>query len=97
MITRIFRVRVPRELHHEFEGKFLSVSIPVVKSHKGLVSVSVGRPTKWAPEEYAMVSTWENERVLENFAGKNWSQAVIPEGMGKYVAQCWVHHYEIFG
>jgi heme-degrading monooxygenase HmoA len=62
-----------------------------------LVSVTIGRPTKWAAEEYMMISIWENEQFVEDFAGENWHQAVIPEGMEKYVAECWVHHYENFG
>jgi len=97
MITRIFRVKVPKALHGEFEARFCSVSIPKVEAQPGMVSVFVGRPTRWAPEEYVMISTWENEQYLREFAGDDWNRAVIPEGMDKYVAECWVHHYEIFG
>lgn len=97
MITRIFRVKVPRYLHAEFEAQFCATSIPYVEAHPGMVSVFVGRPTQWATEEYAMISTWEDEQALRIFAGENWQQAVIPPGMEKYVAECWVHHYEIFG
>ena len=97
MITRIFRARVPASLHAEFEEKFLGVSIPLVRSAAGLVSVSVGRPTRWAADEYAMVSVWQSEADLAAFAGENWSRPVIPRGMEKYVTECWVHHYENFG
>jgi heme-degrading monooxygenase HmoA len=97
MITRIFRATVHKDLHREFEEKFLSVSIPAVKSHKGLISISVDRPTRWAPEEYVMVSTWECEDDLVGLAGERWNQAFIPKGMEKYIKECWVHHYEIFG
>ena len=97
MITRIFRVSVPARLHAEFEEKFLSVSVPYVQAAKGLVSVSVGRPTQWAPEEYVMISTWESVNSLCAFAGEHWNKAVIPAGMERYVTECWVHHYENFG
>ena len=97
MITRVFRVKVPLELHPEFEEKFYSISIPAVESQPGMVSVFVGRPTQCSPDEYVMISTWENEHCLRDFAGENWNQAVIPDGMEKFVADCWVHHYEIFG
>jgi heme-degrading monooxygenase HmoA len=96
MITRIFRVRVPLALHAEFEQKFLSVSVPFVESEKGFVSVTVGRPTRWTPEEYVMVSVWRSEADIAAFAGENWNRAVIPVGMEKYVAECWVHHFENF-
>ena len=96
MITRIFRARVPSPLHDEFEKKFLSVSVPFIKAQGGYVSVSVGRPTLWAPEEYVMVSVWRNQADIAAFAGERWSQAYIPHGMEKYVAECWVQHYENF-
>ena len=54
MIARIFRARVPQSLQAEFEKKFLSVSVPYVEAAAGLVSVSVARPTRWIPDEYAM-------------------------------------------
>jgi heme-degrading monooxygenase HmoA len=97
MITRIFRVSVPVHLHHEFEEQFLSVSVPYVRAAKGIVSVSVGRPGRWQPDEYVMVSVWEGEAALVAFAGERWNQAVIPDGMSMYVSECWVHHYENFG
>lgn len=97
MITRVFRVRVPAQLHSEFEGKFLSVSVPYVMARHGLISVVVGRPTRWQSDEYAMVSVWRSEADLRAFAGESWNQAVIPQGMEKYVSECWVHHYENFG
>ncbi len=96
MITRIFRVKVPASLHSEFEAKFLSVSVPYVQAAQGIVSVSVGRPTKWAPDEYVMISVWASEKALQAFAGESWNRAVIPSGMENYVSECWVHHYENF-
>lgn len=97
MITRVFRVKVPPALHEDFEAEFCSISIDAVESQEGMVSVFVGRPTHWAPDEYVMISTWEDEQAIREFAGEQWNQAVIPQGMEKYVAECWVHHYEIFG
>ena len=59
--------------------------------------MTIGRPTRWAPEEYVMLSVWENEQSVKDFAGEQWNQAVIPDGMEKFVADCWVHHYAMFG
>ncbi|OZA42153.1 MAG: hypothetical protein B7X84_06905 [Alphaproteobacteria bacterium 17-39-52] len=87
MITRVFRVRVPLALHAEFEQKFLSVSVPLVKAEPGFVSVTVGRPTQWTPEEFFMLSVWRSEADIAAFAGENWNRAVIPQGMEKYVSE----------
>ena len=97
MITRIFRVQIKPELRASFEKNFQEISIPLVKSHSGLASVSIGKPTKWAPDEYVMISRWKRAEDIENFVGKDWSQPLIPSGMEKYVVQCWVHHFEDFG
>ena len=93
-ITRIFRIQIVPELRQEFEEKFSSVSVHVVNEALGFISVSILKPTKWAPDEYAMISQWENEEVLKAFAGVEWNHAVIPPGMEKFVVECWVHHYE---
>ena len=95
-IVRIFRVRVPAALHAEFEPLFQSTSVNAVRNQDGFLSVTIGKPTKHAPDEYVMVSTWKDERSLIAFAGEDWSQAHIPPGMEKYVEACWVHHYEVF-
>lgn len=94
VITRIFRVQIKPELRALFEKDFHDISIPLIKSHGGLVSVSIGKPTKWSPDEYVMISHWNKIADLENFVGQNWNQPVIPAGMEKYVVQCWVHHFE---
>lgn len=96
MIIRIFRVQIKPELRGDFENKFNEISTPLVKSHRGLISVFIGKPTKWAPDEYVMVSTWNNVTDLEDFVGHNWNQPVIPTGMEKFAIACWVHNYEAF-
>lgn len=96
MITRIFRAKVPAHLHGDFERDFL-LRLPIVQAAKGVVSVSIGRPTRWQPDEYVMVSVWENEAAVRAFAGENWNLAVIPREMEQYMSECWVHHFENFG
>lgn len=96
MITRIFRVQIRPELRAAFEKDFQDISIPLIRSHGGLAEVRIGKPTRWAPDEYVMVSRWKTAADIEDFVGKDWSQPLIPQGMEKYVVQCWVHHYEDF-
>ena len=97
MIIRIFKAIIPAKLHAEFEIKFKEISVPVVKNYKGLISLEIGRPTKWNPEEFIMISLWESEKDLIEFAGQNWNQAHIPLGMEKYIAECSVSHHESIG
>ena len=92
-ITRIFRVRINPDLREEFEAKFATVSVAAVTGAPGSREVAIFRPTRWAADEYAMISTWDDEAALAAFAGEQWSAAVIPPGMETYVVECWVHHY----
>jgi heme-degrading monooxygenase HmoA len=93
-ITRVFRVRINTAQRSDFEGKFADVSVKAVTEAAGFLSVSILKPTKWTPDEYAMVSRWKDESSLRAFAGEEWNRPVIPSGMEKFVRECWVHHYE---
>ena len=97
MITRIFRVKIDPNLREEFEPKFTSISIDAVKKQEGFISVEIGKPTKWAPDEYVMISQWTDEEALRIFVGTTWNIAHIPDGMEKYIKECWVHHYQNYG
>jgi heme-degrading monooxygenase HmoA len=92
-IFRIFRVLIYPDLRSEFEEKFESISVNAVKNSPGAISVRIVKPTKWTPDEYAMVSEWENEDALIRFAGDRWNHAFIPPGMEKFTREYWVHHY----
>lgn len=85
-------MRIAAARLEEFEAKFSSISIPFVYG-KGCISVSILKPTKWAPNEHAMISQWEDEAALVAFAGEEWNRPKIPHGMENLVEECWVHHY----
>ncbi len=59
-----------------------------------LLVVSVLKPIKWAPDEYALISQWDNEDALKAFAGEQWNHAGISPVMEIVVADCWMHHYD---
>ncbi len=93
MITRIFRVKVHKNCADEFEKAYKEVSIPLVKSQKGFESLSTGKPLTDKSLEYVMISYWKDLESLQNFVGENWEAALIPDGMEKFVDDCWLHHY----
>ncbi|GAA4272515.1 hypothetical protein U6A24_09795 [Aquimarina gracilis] len=94
MIIRIFKAIIPEELHEEFELKFKGISVPIVKNYKGLISLEIAKPTKWNPNEFIMISCWNKEDDLINFAEKKWNEVHIPKGMEKYIYSCSVDHYQ---
>jgi len=55
----------------DFERDFASISVAVVKSKPGFNSCLTGSPTKWNPDEYAMIIMWTDEDSLAAFAGED--------------------------
>lgn len=93
MIIRIFRVRIVPQKRAEFETKFADISVKAVEKQPGFLGVEIGKPTQWAPDEYAMISRWESEDALKQFVGDAWNVAHIPAGMEEFIDQCWLDHF----
>lgn len=93
MITRIFIVKVHKELTQEFEEKFSSISLDLVTRAHGMKSATMLKPTQWSPNEYAMITVWNDELSLKMFAGENWNKAVIPPEMEHYIVEYSLHNY----
>nr|WP_298793551.1 antibiotic biosynthesis monooxygenase family protein [uncultured Allomuricauda sp.] len=93
MIIRIFTAKVPSSLHTEFEAKFKEISVPLVKTQKGLLEMAIAKPTQWNPNSFVMISKWATQEDIINFAGEQWNEAHIPNGMEKYIQSCTVNHY----
>jgi heme-degrading monooxygenase HmoA len=93
VIIRVFRIIIHPELRDEFERDFATVSMETVRRQKGFIACEIGSPTKWTPDEYAMITRWEDEESLEAFAGRNWNVAVIPPGMERYAREFSVVHF----
>ncbi len=93
MITRIYRVEINPDLRAEFEPLFKTVAKASVADAPGCTQVTVGGPTDLAPDEYAMISVWDSVDSLHAFNGPDWSVPHIPDGMEKFVARCWLHHF----
>jgi quinol monooxygenase YgiN len=94
-VARVFRVQIEPKLRSEFEPLFRTLSVEAVSSAKGCYDVEVGFPTKWAPDEYVMITKWKSEEDLVDFVGLNWNEAHIPEDMEKFALKCELHHFDI--
>ncbi|MDW3196562.1 MAG: antibiotic biosynthesis monooxygenase [Cytophagales bacterium] len=84
MIIRIFIAEVPLAQQAAFEVKFKAISVPLVQNYDGLISLEIGKGTKWNPLQYVMVTQWESEAHLVDFAGENWNEAHIPDEMAQF-------------
>ncbi len=93
VIKRIFKVTIKPALREAFENDFKEISYQVVTNCEGLISIEIGKPTQWNPDEYLMISNWVDESSLEKFAGIDWNKASIPAAMKKYALAYSVDHF----
>ena len=93
-ITRVFRVQIHEALRSEFEPKFNTLSKGIVENAPGCIRQTVLKPTKWNPNEYAMISEWASETDLIAFAGENWNKSVIPPDMEVFAENHSVSHFQ---
>ena len=93
-ISRIFRVRIDSRFRQEFEDRFSTDALYKIKEAAGYISASILKPTKWSPDEYAMISQWKDEESLKAFFGEHWNEAVITPRAQEFIVACWLHHYE---
>ena len=70
--------------------------MPLLRSQKGMLGLSVGRPVASTPTEFLMVTHWESLEALRGFAGEDWERAVIDPAEADLLRETHVHHYEEF-
>ena len=95
MIVRFFRAITHEGKSEEFQSVFLEHVLPLIRSHEGLISASVGLPHEGSPNEFSMHMIWRDLDAIRGFTGENWGQAVVlPEEEG-LLKETFVHHYVV--
>ena len=95
MILRFFRAIIHDGKQAEFKMFFLGTALPIVRSHPGLVSVSIGLPRPESPSEFSMSMVWRDMDALKGFAGENWQKAVIHLDEAHLLKATFVYHYDL--
>jgi heme-degrading monooxygenase HmoA len=92
-IVRVFRAVVHSGKEEEFKSFFLNDAVPLLRKHKGLVSIQVGFPREETPQEFLMTTVWNSIETLSEFSGVNWYEAVIAPREERLLARVEVNHY----
>ena len=92
-IVRVFRAVVHPGKEEEFKLFYLNDAVPILRKHKGFVSVQVGLPLKDKPQEFLMTTVWSSIEALSEFSGENWREAVIDPREEHLLAKVRVDHY----
>ncbi len=97
MMVRVFRAQVRAGKQVDFQRKVEQLSIPLGKSQPGMLAYYAGKPAESTSDEFVMVTLWDSLASLKDFAGEDWSRAVIPEEELPLLEETFVHHYEVSG
>ena len=62
MIIRVFRAKVQVGKAGAFEQKVRELSIPLVQRARGMVAFYSGRPMQPTPDEFVMVTLWQDPK-----------------------------------
>ena len=92
-IVRVFRATVHTGKEAEFASFFLNDAVPLLRKHKGLVSIQIGLPREETPQQFLMTTVWKSVEALAEFSGENWREAVIDPREEHLLAGVHVDHY----
>ena len=92
-LVRVFQAETHPGKEFEFQEFFLHEALPMVRSYRGLVSVVIGLPHERTPNLFSMISTWSGIEALKEFAGEEWSEAVIDPREAHLLARVSVEHF----
>lgn len=94
MILRVFRARLKPGARTEFERLCHEMSIPFMSTLPGLVALHIAEPDAAQPEEFVLVSVWQDIASIKRFAGEDWENVVILPGEARLVEAVAVQHYD---
>ena len=92
-LIRVFRASVKSGLAAEFQSFFIQEALPLISSQEGLRQVTIGLPSDDKPNEFLMISEWDNLESLKKFAGEDWNNAVIDQREAHLLVETAVDHY----
>ena len=94
MIIRVFRACVQPGANAAYERLIHEAAVPLMKQQQGLLALHVGRGYPVSPDEYVMVSVWNDMAAIQAFTGEHWQQAVVLPGEAHLVKETSVQHFE---
>ena len=93
MIIRIFSAKVQPGKQSEYESLLKDEAIPGLSEQHGLISLHVGVPIPETPDEFVIITFWQDLESLQAFAGESWLKSFVLPGEEHLVMQSEVHCY----
>jgi heme-degrading monooxygenase HmoA len=94
VIIRVFRTKVRPGTHKQYEALIRERVVPLMLEAPGLISLHAGFPLDDPPEEFLLMSVWQDLASMKQFIGRRWREAVVLPGEEHLVLHSIVDHYE---
>jgi heme-degrading monooxygenase HmoA len=94
VIIRVFRTKVRPGTHKQYEALIRERVVPLMLQAPGLISLHAGFPLDDPPEEFLLMSVWQDLASMKEFVGRRWREAVVLPGEEHLVLHSIVDHYE---
>jgi heme-degrading monooxygenase HmoA len=97
MILRVFRAVVKPGRAAAFEAMTRAYSLPVIRTHPGLVAFYPGRPIDELAREFVMITVWDSLASVEALTGPDWRRTImISTEEQPLLESCSIEHYEFY-
>lgn len=90
---RIFRARVKPGRRGDFERLCQDKAIPMMRKQPGLITIQVGKPMERRPDDFVLVSVWQDLASLKAWAGEQWNAVVVMPGEAELIEEATLQHY----
>ena len=94
MIIRVFRTKVRPGTHQQYEALIRQRVVPLMLEAPGLLSLHVGLPLDDPPEEFLLMSVWQDLASMRTFIGVRWREPLVLPGEEHLVLHSIVDHYD---
>ncbi len=94
VIIRVFRARARPERREEYARLIREDSVELLRRQPGMVSLEVGMPRPESPDDFVMISIWNDMESMLAFTGPDWQTPVALPGEAAMVVERRVDHYE---
>jgi hypothetical protein len=94
VIIRVFRTKVKPGTHTQYEALIRERVVPAILQAPGLVSLHAGFPIDDPPDEFLLMSVWQDLASMRAFVGPRWREALVLPGEAHLVLHSIVDHYE---
>jgi heme-degrading monooxygenase HmoA len=94
MIIRVFRAKVRPGTHQQYEALIHQRVVPLMLEAPGLLSLHVGLPLDDPPDEFLLMSVWQDLAAMRAFIGARWREPLAVPGEEHLVLHSVVDHYD---